>query len=223
MLSVIVPTLNEAGTVQGLLLALQPWRGTACEVIVVDGGSRDGTPALAAPLADRVLTSRPGRARQMNAGAAAARGDQLWFLHADSRPPRDAVPALSAALERAGWGRFDVRLSGGHPLLRVIERAMNLRSRWSGIATGDQGLFVHRDRFALVGGYPEIALMEDVALSRSLKRFGRPACLHTPLVTSSRRWERDGILRTVLLMWSLRLRYALGAAPEALAQRYRHG
>ncbi len=223
MLSVIVPTLNEAGTVETLLLALQPWRGPDCELIVVDGGSHDATQDCARPLADRVVESTSGRAQQMNVGAGAARGAALWFLHADSRLPPDAVPALRVALEGRGWGRFDVTLSGVHPLFRMIERAMNLRSRWTGIATGDQGLFVRRDWFERVGGFPEIALMEDVALSRSLGRLGRPANLRVRLGTSSRRWERDGILRTVLLMWSLRLCFALGASPEALARRYRHG
>jgi rSAM/selenodomain-associated transferase 2 len=222
-LSVIVPTLNEAGTVAATLLALQPWRGDRCELIVVDGGSCDGTVAWAAPLADRVIASAPGRARQMNVGAAAAGGQALWFLHADTRVPPAAVPALRAALNEAGWGRFDVRLSGGHPLLRVIERAMNLRSRWSGIATGDQGLFVRRDWFERAGGFPDIELMEDVALSRCLRRRGRPACLEVALETSSRRWERDGILRTLLLMWWLRLAFACGASPAALARHYRHG
>ncbi len=223
MLSVIVPTLNEAGTLSRLLLALQPWRGPLCELLVVDGGSRDATVTQAGPLADRVLQAPAGRARQMNVGARAARGTQLWFLHADSRVPSAAIPQIRHALASHGWGRFDVRLSGAHPLFRVIEWAMNLRSRWSGIATGDQGVFMRRDWFERVGGYPEIALMEDVALSRRLRDLGRPVCLHTPLGTSSRRWERDGILRTMALMWSLRLRYALGAAPEVLARRYRHG
>lgn len=222
-LSVIVPTLNEAGTITATLLALQPWRGDRCELIVVDGGSVDATVARAAPLADRVLASAPGRARQMNAGAAAAGGRAFWFLHADTRVPPAAVPALRAALGEAGWGRFDVRLSGGHPLLRVIERAMNLRSRWSGIATGDQGLFVRRDWFERVGGFPDIELMEDVVLSRRLRRRGRPACLEVVLETSSRRWERDGILRTLLRMWWLRLAFACGASPAALARHYRHG
>lgn len=222
-LSIVIPTLNEAATLRTLLLALQPWRGPGCEVIVADGGSRDGTAALAAPLVDRVVEAPTGRAAQMNAGAALARGEALWFLHADSRPPRDAVPCLLTSLAGAGWGRFDVRLSGRHPLLRVIERAMNLRSRWSGIATGDQGIFVRRDWFDAVAGFPPLPLMEDVALSRVLKRRGRPACLAGPLGTSSRRWERDGILSTVLLMWRLRFAYFLGAAPATLARRYRHG
>ena len=190
---------------------------------MVDGGSRDATRELARPLADRVRVTAPGRARQMNAGARDARGDALWFLHADSRPPPGAVPALLGALERCGWGRFDVRLSGGQPLFRVIEWAMNVRSRLTGIATGDQGMFVRRDWFERAGGFPDIALMEDVVLSRRLARLGRPACLARPLETSSRRWERNGILRTVGLMWSLRLRHALGASPDTLAERYRHG
>ena len=222
-LSIVIPTLDEAATIRSLLLALQPWRGPGCEVIVADGGSRDGTAALAAPLADRVVDAPTGRAAQMNAGAACARGEALWFLHADSHPSRDAVPRLRAALAGAGWGRFDVRLSGRHPLFRVIERAMNLRSCWSGIATGDQGIFVRRAWFDSVGGVPPLPLMEDVALSRALRRRGRPACLAGPLGTSSRRWERDGILRTVLLMWRLRLAYFLGAAPATLARHYRHG
>jgi rSAM/selenodomain-associated transferase 2 len=222
-LSIIVPTLNEGGTIVTTLLTLQPWRGHGCQVIVVDGGSRDGTPDRVAKLADRLIVSPPGRARQMNAGASVAAGEAFWFLHADSNPPREAVPVLCAVLRDAGWGRFDVRLSGGHPLLRLVERAMNLRSRWTGIATGDQGLFVRREWFEQVGGFPDIELMEDVVLSRRLKRLGPPACLDSVLQTSSRRWERNGIVRTVLLMWGLRLAFALGAAPASLARRYRHG
>ncbi len=222
-LTIIVPTLNEGGTIVTTLLALQPWRGHGCQVIVVDGGSSDGTPERAATLADRVIASPPGRARQMNAGAGVAAGEAFWFLHADSNLPQEAVPVLRAALCGAGWGRFDVRLSGGHPLLRLVEWAMNLRSRWTGIATGDQGLFVRREWFEQVDGFPEIELMEDVALSRRLKRLGPPACLDIVLQTSSRRWERNGIVRTVLLMWWLRLAFVLGVAPASLARRYRHG
>jgi len=218
-----VPTLNEGGTIFATLLALQPWRGPDCEVIVVDGGSTDTTREQAAPLADRVITSPPGRARQMNAGAAVASGEALWFLHADTNPPRTALPALRAALRDAGWGRFDVRLSGGHPLLRVIEWAMNRRSRWTGIATGDQGIFVRREWFVRVGGFPGIDLMEDLVISRRLKRLGPSACLTDILEASSRRWERNGILRTVWLMWSLRLKFALGASPALLARRYYRG
>lgn len=222
-ISVIVPTLNEAGQIAATLAALQPLRAAGGEVIVVDGGSTDDTMALAQPLADVVLSAPRGRARQMNAGAARAGGGILLFLHADTRLPEDAVPAVRAGLMHSGrsWGRFDVRLSGRYPLLRVIERLMNLRSRWSGIATGDHAMFARRAAFRAVGGFPDIALMEDIALSRALKQAcGAPLCLSSVVVTSSRRWEAHGILRTILLMWRLRLAYFLGASPERLARRY---
>ena len=224
-ISVIVPVLDEAGTLARSLRPLQPARGREVEVIVVDGGSRDGTRRVARPFCDRVLHAPRGRARQMNAGAAAARGEVLLFLHADTELPegwprmvRDAL----AARDRE-WGRFDVRLDGAHPLLRVVERAMNLRSRLSGIATGDQAIFVTRESFRRAGGFPDIALMEDVALSRALRTRSRPVCLRAPVTTSSRRWERNGILRTIVLMWRLRLAYAFGADPERLARRYDGG
>jgi rSAM/selenodomain-associated transferase 2 len=222
-LSIVVPTLNEGDTIGATLAALQPLRGRGCEVIVVDGGSADATVALARPLADAVVASRPGRARQQNAGAAAASGEILLFLHADTRLPRDAHVLVADGLRRTGreWGRFDVRLSGRHPMLRVIERMMNLRSRLTGIATGDQAIFVRRSRFHAVGGFPDIPLMEDVALSEALKRVGPPLCLREPVQTSSRRWERHGVYRTMVLMWGLRLAYRLGADPARLADRYR--
>ena len=224
-ISVVVPVLDEAATLPGSLLPLQSMRGPAVEVIVVDGGSRDETPRVACPLSDRVLDAPRGRARQMNAGAAAAGGRVLLFLHADTRLPSGWVTMVRDALETRGreWGRFDVRLDGVHPMLRVVERAMNLRSRLSGIATGDQAIFVARAAFEAVGGFPDIALMEDVALSRALRARSRPACLRAPAVTSSRRWERDGIVRTIVLMWRLRLRYALGADPDELVRLYRIG
>ena len=217
--------LDEAATLAHSLLALQSVRGPDVEVIVVDGGSRDGTPRAAHPLSDRVLDAPRGRARQMNAGAEAARGRVLLFLHADTRLPSGWTAMIRDALETRGheWGRFDVRLDGLHPMLRVVERAMNLRSRLSGIATGDQAIFVARVAFEAVGGYPDIALMEDVALSRALRARSRPACLRAAAVTSSRRWERNGIARTIILMWGLRLRYALGADPDELARRYQDG
>jgi len=222
-LSIVVPTLDEGEAIVGTLAALQPLRARGCEVIVADGGSADGTVALARPLADAVVASEPGRARQQNAGAAAARGDVLLFLHADTRLPAGADALIAGGLGRAGrgWGRFDVRLSGRHPMLRVIERMMGLRSRLFGIATGDQAIFVRRERFVEVGGFPEIELMEDVALSKALKRRGRPLCLRERVTTSSRRWERDGVYRTMVMMWRLRLAYWLGADPAALADRYR--
>jgi len=213
-LSVVVPVLNEAAGIRAALEALAPLRSRGHEVIVVDGGSSDRTPELAAGLCDRVLSAPRGRAAQMNAGARAATGDVLVFLHADTRLPPGAdqlVPNGSM------WGRFDVEIDGRHPLLKVVACAMNLRSRLTGIATGDQAMFVRRDSFP---GFPEIALMEDIALSRILKKSGRPACLRERAVTSGRRWESRGVLRTIFLMWRLRLLYFLGVSPERLARRY---
>ena len=221
-LSVIVPALDEGETIAATLARLQPLRGRGHEVLVVDGGSRDDTRARAAALADRVLQAPRGRARQMNAGAAQAAGDLLWFVHADTLVPPDADRLLVAALAGRGaaWGRFDVRLSGRRTLLRLIGRLMNLRSRLTGIATGDQGLFVSRELFGRVGGFPDLPLMEDVELSRRLRRELRPLCLRQRLVTSSRRWKQRGVLRTVALMWYLRAAWALGVPAQRLAARY---
>lgn len=220
-LTVVIPTFNEAAHITLTLADIAPLRATGDEVIVVDGGSGDGTGELAAPLADRVLVTDAGRARQMNAGARHARGEWLWFLHADTRISPDALAALRGALSASVvWGRFDVRLSGRPRMLRVVERAMNRRSRLTGIATGDQGIFVARAAFSQIGGYPDIPLMEDIALSRALCRLGRPACLKAPLVASGRRWEAHGPVRTIALMWGLRLAYALGASPWRLVKWY---
>ena len=212
-----MPTLNEAARIGAALEALAPLRAHGHEVIVVDGGSDDATVDLARPLADRVLTSARGRALQMNAGARAARGEALLFLHADTQLPARADELILRALARSAWGRFDVEIESRHPLLKVVAAAMNLRSRLSGIATGDQAIFVRRDAFP---GFPQIALMEDIALSRVLKRRGRPACLRERARTSGRRWEARGVLRTIFLMWRLRLLYALGVAPQRLAREY---
>jgi rSAM/selenodomain-associated transferase 2 len=220
VLSIVIPSLSEAAIVRQRLIALQGLRGADHELILADGGSTDGTPELAMPLVDRLLSVPSGRAWQMNAGAGAARGQVLWFLHLDSEVPGGAAELVLAAADSAGWGRFDVRLSGGRLAFRIIERMMNLRSCLTGIVTGDQGMFVRRELFLSMGGFPAIPLMEDVALSRRLLRHGRPACLAPPLVTSSRRWERYGVLRTLLLMWYLRLAYFLGASPERLARLY---
>ena len=217
-LSVVLPALNEAAGIRAALEALAPLRVRGHEVIVVDGGSSDGTAQLAAGLCDRVLNASPGRAVQMNAGARAAGGDALLFLHADTRLPARADERILASLEDHLWGRFDVRIEGRHPLLRIVACAMNLRSRLTGIATGDQAIFVRRAAF---GGYPEIALMEDVAFSKAMKRLGRPACLRETVLTSGRRWESRGVLRTIVLMWSLRLLYFLGARPERLIRFYK--
>lgn len=216
-LSVIVPTFDEAQGIGAALAALAPLRSRGHQVIVADGRSSDGTPRLALPLCDRVVQSARGRALQMNAGARAATGDALLFLHADTRLPIDADREVLAALRMARWGRFDVEIEGRHRLLKVVACAMNLRSRVTGIATGDQAIFVRREAFA---GFPEIALMEDIAFSTAMKRAGRPACLSSRVVTSGRRWESRGVLRTIVLMWRLRLLYFLGAAPEDLARRY---
>ena len=223
--SVIVPVLNEASRIATTLERLQDARKKGHEVIVVDGGSTDGTSEQAMPLADLVLTGPAGRARQMNTGARAASGEVLWFLHADTLAPVDAIDDISTALADGHqcWGRFDVQLSGSSWLFRIIEQAMNLRSAVTRIATGDQGIFVTREAFERVSGFSEIPLMEDIEISKGLRRLSAPACLGTRLVTSSRRWEQDGITRTVLLMWRLRLAYYLGASPETLAERYRGG
>lgn len=221
-ISVVVPVLNEAGRIVETLDALQAMRGRGHEVVIADGGSADGTTELARPLADRLVSSPRGRARQMNAGARAASGDVLWFLHADTVAMPEADRLILEALGQTGnWGRFDVRLSGRHRMLRVVETMMNLRSCLTGIATGDQGVFVRRGIFDAVAGFADIPLMEDIALSRRLKRYGRPACVRGRLTTSSRRWERNGVARTIAVMWWTRLAYFLGADPGKLAQAYR--
>ncbi|UCH49923.1 MAG: TIGR04283 family arsenosugar biosynthesis glycosyltransferase [Betaproteobacteria bacterium] len=222
LLSFIVPVLNEADSIECFLQTLRACCGQQCEIIVVDGGSNDATTTLATPYCDQVIVSARGRAMQMNAGARCSSGALLCFVHADSTLPPAADQNIRAALGNGGrqWGRFDVRLSGRHPLLRIVERLMNWRSRLTGIATGDQALFMTRELFESAGGFPEIALMEDIAMSRKLKSLGPPACLSKKLIASARRWEQNGVMRTIVLMWKLRLLYFLGADPARLAQRY---
>ena len=222
MLSIIVPCLNEADGIADTLSALAPLRARGVEVIVADGGSLDGTVERAAPHVDAVISAPRGRAVQMNAGAARARGEILLFLHADTLLPNSADALIIEGLQRTrrGWGRFDVTIAGRHPLLRVVERLMNLRSRLTGIATGDQAIFVTRSMFTAASGYPEIALMEDIALSKRLKAFGPPLCLRHRLTTSGRRWDKHGVLSTILRMWRLRLGSWLGIDPAKLAVRY---
>lgn len=221
-LSVIVPALDEAASIVATLDSLRELQGRGHEVIVVDGGSRDGTDTLAAGLADRVLAAGAGRAVQMNAGARAAAGDVFLFLHADSRLPgaADRLVLQGLAASGAAWGRFDVRIASGRPLLRMVETMMNLRSRLTRICTGDQAIFVRREAFDAVGGYPAQALMEDIAISARLRRQSAPLCLRERCVTSARRWESEGVLRTIALMWWLRLQYALGVTPARLARGY---
>lgn len=221
MLSIVIPVLDEAAGIDAALAPLQALRERGVEVVVVDGGSADDTVARATPLADRVLAASRGRASQMNAGAAAARGDALLFLHADTRLPEGADALVARALAGRAWGRFDVRIDGASALLPLVAMMMNLRSRLSGIATGDQAMFMRRDAFEAASRFPAIPLMEDIELSARLKLVSRPACLREAVTTSGRRWDRDGALRTILLMWSLRLRYFFGASPEALARAYR--
>jgi rSAM/selenodomain-associated transferase 2 len=216
-LSIVIPALDEAERIGAALQALAPLRSRGCEVIVVDGGSADRTRELAGPLCDRVVSSARGRAAQMNCGARYASGDALQFLHVDTLLPPDSDLLIDKALENRLWGRFDVEIEGRHRLLKVVAWAMNLRSRLSGIATGDQAIFVRRDAFP---GFEPIALMEDIAFSREMKRRGAPACLRGRVRTSGRRWEKRGVLRTVVLMWRLRLLYYFGARPERLARLY---
>ena len=261
-LTIVLPVLNEAATLAPRLLALQPLRARGARVVVADGGSTDGTLALARPHADLALVTLRGRGAQMNAGAAAGiapspsggrRGwgpaaqpagalpaaanpdtkpplpthpkatadDTLLFLHADTELPEHADRCIRQALQSgAVWGRFDVRIDSPRPVFRLIETLMNLRSRWTGVATGDQAVFVRRTAFEAVGGFEDIALMEDIALSRALLRLSHPVCLRQRVTTSARRWEKHGVWRTVLLMWRLRAAYFFGADPARLALRY---
>lgn len=223
LISVIIPAVNEERAIGQLLDDLVPLRSMGHEVLLVDGGSHDRTREIATDRVDRVISGMRGRARQMNAGARMARGDILWFLHADTRVPAKAVGEIlrCCASDELRWGRFDIRLSGRHWLLRIVEYMMNWRSAVTSIATGDQGLFATRALFDAVNGFPDIPLMEDIAICRSLRARARPARIRTPrLVASSRRWEQHGIVATILLMWRLRLAYATGTPPGELAKRY---
>jgi rSAM/selenodomain-associated transferase 2 len=221
-LSIIIPTLKEK-SIQSCLLALQPLRND-CELIIVDGDSTDNTRRLAAPLVDKVLLSAKGRGKQMNNGAKQATGEILIFLHADTCLPENALALIQEKISHnRQWGRFDIQLGGNHFLLKVIASMMNWRSRLTGIATGDQVIFVTRQAFEKAGQYPEINLMEDIALCKKLKKISPPICLKDQVISSGRRWEQNGIYRTILLMWTLRLRYLFGADPKTLAFLYTQG
>jgi rSAM/selenodomain-associated transferase 2 len=225
VLSIVIPALNEAAGIEATLQALQPLRLRGVELVLADGGSSDSTPTLAQTWVDAVVDAPRGRALQMNAGAARARASVLLFLHADTRLPPLADVLVLQAVQRsdkgACWGRFDVRIEGRPWMLRVVAVLMNLRSRASGIATGDQAIFITREAFERVGGFPEQVLMEDIEISRRLKRLGRPACLRARVCTSGRRWEQRGVWRTIVLMWRLRWRYWRGESPARLAEAYR--
>ena len=219
-LSIIIPTLNEAADIKARLAALDSLRKVGVQLIVADGGSCDATVAHATPWVD-ILTDAPrGRAAQMNAGARHATAPNLLFLHADTALPKDALALIDHALRDAAWGRFDITLTGTHPMLRVIAAMMNWRSRISGIATGDQAIFVRRDVFNQLGGFAPIALMEDIELCSRLKKISVPACLKQRVISSGRRWQRHGVWRTIWLMWRLRFAYFCGADPHALAVQY---
>jgi rSAM/selenodomain-associated transferase 2 len=225
-LAIVLPVLDEQDRLATVLAALAPQRARGAFVVVADGGSSDASADIARALADLVIAAPRGRARQMNAGARAALdttpADALLFLHADTQLPPNADLLIAAALATgAVWGRFDVRIIGRSATLGVIARMMNWRSRLTGIATGDQAIFVIRAAWQQLGGYAELPLMEDVEFSRRARRLSRPACIATPVQTAGRRWDEDGVLRTVLLMWRLRAAYWLGADPAALARRYR--
>jgi len=219
--SIIIPVLNEENSIKELLQQLQAYRQQGHEVIVVDGGSHDNTRLVADSLSDKVISSEAGRALQMNNGATQSRHEILWFLHADTIIPENAIEQIQQVLNKSDWGRFNVKLSGSHILFRIIETMMNVRSCVSSIATGDQGIFVKRKVFGQVNEYSNIPLMEDVDLSRKLKKLSKPVCLKYTLITSSRRWEKNGIYLTILLMWKLRFLYWVGVSPEHLARQYR--
>jgi rSAM/selenodomain-associated transferase 2 len=217
-LSIIIPTLNEASNIESLLAQLS---GEGIELIVVDGGSDDQTAQRASAHA-KLVHSSAGRAIQMNAGAAVASGDWLWFLHADTQLAEPVSSYYSVITQSpAVWGRFAVRLDDSRFVFRVIERLMNARSCFTSVATGDQGLFVDRRLFDELGGYPEFPLMEDVALSKRLRKIMPVNCSTLPLIASARRWQQRGVLKTILLMWWLRLAYVLGVSPTRLRQWYR--
>ncbi len=221
-LCVVMPVLNEAQAIEATLQALAPLRQCGARVVVVDGGSEDDTMAKARPHADAVISAPRGRAAQMNAGAALGWGEVLLFLHADTTLPDGADERLLQALTQGHlWGRFDVRIAGRHRMLAVVATMMNLRSRWTGIATGDQAMFMRREVFAQLGGFAPLPLMEDIDMSRRLRGLGAPACLRERVITSGRRWEQRGVWRTMALMWRLRWRYWRGESAHALAQDYR--
>lgn len=221
-ISIIIPVLNEEKALAETLEDLRAYRDRGHEIIVVDGGSHDKTLSIALPLADKILKTVPSRAVQMNEGAYKAKFKTLLFLHADTRLPNRADVVINKALRATEhvWGRFNLRLTGKPFIFRIIETTINWRTALSGIATGDQAIFIKREMFERVGCYPAIPLMEDVALGKALLKYSRPRCLAESVLSSSRRWEEKGVLKTILLMWSLRVAYFLGVAPAQLVKLY---
>jgi rSAM/selenodomain-associated transferase 2 len=221
-LTIIVPMLNETAQLPDLLSHLKKFQHTHCEVLLVDGGSNDGSTELANAAGFTLLHTSCGRASQMNFGAKQAQGNVFLFLHADTRLPLNAYDILAKAVasHKAHWGRFDVVISGESQLLNMIAWFMNTRSRLTGIATGDQAIFVTRKLFESVGGFPEQLLMEDIELSTQLKKYSHPACLTEKVITSGRRWETQGIWKTIFLMWKLRAAYWCGISVHKLAKFY---
>jgi rSAM/selenodomain-associated transferase 2 len=221
-ISIIIPTLNEEVALSQNLPKLQAYRDRGHEIILVDGGSHDRSLPVARPLVDRFIQTVKGRAHQMNEGADVAKNEILLFLHADTGLPDSADELILQALNSAEhlWGRFNVRFGNEKFIFKVISKAMNIRSAISGIATGDQAIFVNKNIFEDVGFFDRIPLMEDVALSKKLLKHSRPCCLQEAVMTSSRRWENNGIYKTIFLMWRLRLAYFFGVRPEKLADQY---
>ena len=224
-LSVIVICLNEGAAITRTLAPMDVWRARGVEVIVVDGTSEDDTVEQAYQHANRVLVVSAGRARQLNAGAAVAKGQNLLFLHADTIAPNDADQIICSSIRQADnpmtWGRFNVRIEGQSQWLAVIAFMMNWRSRITGIATGDQGLFMTRAAYDAVGGFADQPIMEDIETSQRLCQLSWPICLPQKVTTSGRRWETRGVWRTIMLMWSLRWRYWRGESAASLAKDYR--
>lgn len=236
-LSIVIPLLNEADNLPKLMGHLAHLNPAPYQVILVDGGSTDNSVAIAKELIESLIDSSPsvisgqvidwqiiestaGRALQMNAGAELATGDVLLFLHADTQLPNHAIADITSAVRQAAWGRFDVRLESSTWMLKVVSQMMNWRSRFSGIATGDQAIFIKKPLFEQLGGYPQQPLMEDIELCKRLKAIGKPACLRSKVITSARRWQQYGTWRTIGLMWHLRFDYWRGVSADNIKQRY---
>ena len=236
-LSIVIPLLNEADNLPKLMGHLAHLNPAPYQVILVDGGSTDNSVAIAKELIESLIDSSPsvisgqvidwqitestaGRALQMNAGAELATGDVLLCLHADTQLPNHAIADITSAVRQAAWGRFDVRLDSSAWMLKVVSQMINWRSRFSGIATGDQAIFIKKPLFEQLGGYPQQPLMEDIELCKRLKAVGKPACLRSKVITSARRWQQYGTWRTIGLMWHLRFDYWRGVSADNIKQRY---